>query len=109
MVLLLMSLFLYLFSPPLYEYPQKINRFEGYRSKKAMKNQENWEKAQKLMITAYKKARKALLVLGILLIITEYLLFFVFHIDVLFLLIMLEGFIVIGTCLYVHLYVEKRI
>ena len=109
MMLLFMALILYLFSSSLYEYPKKIDCYEGYRTKKSMENQENWEKAQKLMVTAYRNTRRALLWIGLMILLIELIFYFIFKIDLFLPLVILESVMIIGTCFYVHWYVERRI
>ena len=109
MMLLFMALILYLFSSSLYEYPKKIDHYEGYRTKKSMESQENWEKAQKLMVTAYRNTRRALLWIGLMILLMELIFYFIFKINLFLPLVILESAIVIGTCFYVHWYVERRI
>ena len=48
MILFQSSVFLYILGRMLYQHPPKrINKFWGFRTKKSMKNIENWQKAQK--------------------------------------------------------------
>ncbi|MEJ7185402.1 SdpI family protein [Staphylococcus epidermidis] len=48
MVLFPSSIFLFILGKLFIQYPpEKINNYWGFRSKKSMKNDENWKKAQK--------------------------------------------------------------
>lgn len=73
MILFLFSLLFRQFSTTyLTEPPRKINDLEGFRSKKSMSSQTNWNKVQNLQGCAFKKISNITMILGITLIYNKY-------------------------------------
>lgn len=72
MILFLFSLLFRQFSTTyLTEPPRKINTLEGFRSKKSMSSQTNWNNAQTLQGYAFKKISNITMILGIIIFLLE--------------------------------------
>lgn len=110
MMLLFTSFFFKLFSS-LYiiDPPKKINKFEGYRTKKSMSSQENWDKAQQLMVESFQKVTKILVVTGLIFSVLEVISFFIKIQDFTTPLFIVETIVLFLVCGYIYYSVEKKL
>lgn len=93
MILFLFSrLFSQFSSIYLTEPPRKINKLEGFRSKKSMASQDNWSKAQTLQWHSFKKIANITMILGIFVFLLE-IISFIFWKQGIMWLILFEGII----------------
>ena len=109
MLLLIFSFLFFQFSNVYLTIPlKKINRFEGFRSKKAMSSQENWDKAQRLLGHSFKQLASYLIIIGFIIFLVEIFAFFFLKNSMTWLLI-LETFIFFICCFIIKYSVDSKL
>ncbi|MDE9799699.1 SdpI family protein [Staphylococcus delphini] len=110
MILFSSSLFLFLLARVFQHHPpQEINYFVGFRTRKSMKNQNNWEIAQVAFARQLKVIFKYTALYSIILCIAD-IVFIILHNDVLLIpSLMIQMLMLIGILLAVYLKVNKKL
>lgn len=110
MLLVLFSFFVSFIGKLYREDPvKKINKLDGYRSRRAMKNQENWDKAQRISGHYLKLIGTLFFILGIILTTLEIGLVIMSGKQYISLVLIVELAIFIFSYLFLKIQTEKRL
>lgn len=110
MILFSSSLFLFLLAHVFQHHPpQEINHFIGFRTRKSMKNQKNWEIAQVAFARQMKVISGYTTLFSIILCIAD-IVFIIVDNDTLFVTsIMIQSIVLVGILMSVYLNVNKKL
>ncbi|MDE9751715.1 SdpI family protein [Staphylococcus delphini] len=110
MILFSSSLFLFLLARVFQYYPpQEINYFVGFRTRKSMKNQNNWEIAQVAFARLLKVISGYTALYSILLCIVDIVLIVLDNDVILVISMIIQAIVLIGILLAVYLKVNKKL
>ncbi|UXS29291.1 SdpI family protein [Staphylococcus delphini] len=110
MILFSSSLFLFLLARVFQHHPpQEINYFVGFRTRKSMKNQNNWEIAQVAFARQLKVIFKYTALYSIILCIVDIVLIVLDNDVILVISMIIQAIVIIGILLAVYLNVNKKL
>ncbi|MDE9828876.1 SdpI family protein [Staphylococcus delphini] len=110
MILFSSSLFLFLLARVFQHHPpQEINYFVGFRTRKSMKNQNNWEIAQVAFARLLKVISGYMALCSILLCIVDIVLIVLDNDVILVISMIIQAIVLIGILLAVYLKVNKKL
>lgn len=89
--------------------PQQINYFFGFRSRKAMKNQENWDRAQKLFAELFEKVFRYTLMVSVVIFVMDIAFLIAGYDNLLLTSVISQAIILFVLCFAVYWHVNRQL